>query len=76
MKSPTDKIDQLRDKIDEFLAQGTVVGILVNPEDRSVEIRRRDQTQVVLEDGDVLTVPDLLPDWEVLISELWSPVFE
>lgn len=76
VKSPTDKIDQLRDKIDEFLAQGTVVGILVNPEDRTVEIRRRDQTPVVLRDGDVLTVPDLLPGWEVLVSELWSPVFE
>ena len=76
VKSPTDKIDQLQDKIDEFLAQGTVVGILVNPENRTVEIRRRDQTPVVLRDGDVLTVPDLLPGWEVLVTELWSPVFE
>lgn len=76
VKSPTDKIDQLRDKIDEFLAQGTVVGILVNPDDRSVEIRQRDQTPVVLRDGNVLTVPDLLPGWEVPVTELWSPVFE
>ena len=76
VKSPTDKVDELRDKIDEFLAQGTVVGILVNPDDRTVEIRRPDQTPIVLCDGDVLTVPELLPGWEVLVSELWSPVFE
>lgn len=76
VKSPTDRIDHLRDKIDEFLDQGTVVGILVNPEDHTVEIRRLNQAPVVLQDSDVLTVPDLLPDWQVLVSELWSPVFE
>jgi len=76
VKSPTDSVDELRNKIDEFLAQGTVVGILVNPENRTVEIRRPNQVPVVLQDGDVLTVPDLLPGWEVPITELWSPVFE
>jgi hypothetical protein len=29
-----------------------------------------------LKDGDILTLPDLLPGWEVAISEIWSPVFE
>lgn len=76
VKSPTDDIDDLREKIDEFLAQGTVVGILVNPEDRTVEIRRHNQNRIILRDGDRLTVPDLLPGWEVPISELWPPVFE
>ncbi len=76
VNSPTDRIDHLRDKIDEFLDQGTVVGILVNPEDHTVEIRRLDQAPVVLQDGDVLTVPDLLAGWQVPVSELWSPVFE
>jgi Uma2 family endonuclease len=76
VKSPTDKIDDLQNKIDEFLAQGTVAGILVNPENRTVEIRRANQTPIALGDGDLLTVPDLLPGWEVPVSELWSPVFE
>lgn len=76
VKSPTDEIEELRNKIDEFLAQGTVVGILVNPDDRTLEIRRLNQAPVVLRDGDVLTVPDLLPGWEVSVSALWSPVFE
>ncbi len=76
VKSPTDRIDHLRDKIDEFLDQGTVVGILVNPEDHTVEIRRLNHAPVVLHDDDVLTVPDLLPGWQVPVSELWSPVFE
>jgi len=76
VKSPTDSVQKLRTKIDEFLQQGTKVGILINPEQRWVEIRRSDQEAVTLQDGDVLTVPDLLPGWEVLVIDLWAPEFE
>lgn len=76
VKSPTDSVEALRDRIDEFLTQGTVVGILVNPDDRTVEIRRFNQDPIVLQDSEVLAVPDLLPGWEVPVSELWSPIFE
>lgn len=76
VKSPTDEVEDLRDKIDEFLAQGTIVGILVNPDNRTVEIRRLRQDPIVLQDSDVLAVPDLLPGWEVPVSELWAPIFE
>jgi Uma2 family endonuclease len=76
VKSPTDSLEDLQEKINEFLAQGTIVGILVNPDDRTVTVYRLNQTPVVLGDEDVLTVPDLLPGWEVPISEFWSPVFE
>jgi Uma2 family endonuclease len=76
VKSPTDSLEELQDKIAEFLAQGTVVGILVNPDDRTVTVYRLNENPTVLRDGDVLTVPDLLPGWEVPISEFWSPVFE
>jgi hypothetical protein len=30
----------------------------------------------VLGDGDVLTLPDLLPGWEVAVSELWPLRFD
>ncbi|MGV0024216.1 Uma2 family endonuclease [Phormidesmis priestleyi] len=76
VKSPTDSVQKLRDKIDEFLQQGTRVGILINPEKRWVEIRRSEQEPVTLHDGDVLTVPDLLPGWEVQVTDLWAPEFE
>ncbi|MER3434353.1 MAG: hypothetical protein C4288_13230 [Leptolyngbya sp. ERB_1_1] len=76
VKSPSDSLKGLRDKIDQFLAQGTRVGILIHPEQRWVEVRRSNTEPITLKDGDVLTIPDLLPGWEVQISELWSPVFE
>lgn len=76
VKSPTDSVQELQAKIEEFLAQGTTVGLLVNPENRTVTIYRPNQTPVMLRDNDLLTIPDLLPGWEVPITEFWSPVFE
>lgn len=76
VKSPNDSLKSLRKKIEDFLAVGTRVGILINPEKHIVEIYRSGQDVIVLGDGDVLTVPDLLPGWEVPIVDLWSPEFE
>lgn len=76
VKSPTDSIKGLRDKIDEFLLLGTRVGILINPEQRWVEIRRSSSEPIILRDGDALTIPDLLPGWEVKVEDLWSPEFD
>jgi Uma2 family endonuclease len=76
VKFPEGSLVKLRKKIDDFLQQGTRVGLLLHPEQRWVEIRRLGQAPVRLRDGDVLSVPDLLPGWEVPVEELWSPIFE
>jgi Uma2 family endonuclease len=76
VKSPSDSLTALRAKIDQFLELGTRVGILINPEMSWVEIRRSNQEAITLHNGDVLTVPDLLPGWEVRVEDLWAPVFD
>lgn len=76
VKSPSDTAAKLRAKIEQFLAVGTQVGILLNPDDRTVEIYRSGQSAIVLRDGDVLTIPDLFPGWEVQVTDLWSPQFD
>jgi Uma2 family endonuclease len=76
VKSPTDSLTQLRAKIDEFLSLGTRVGILIHPEQQWVEVRRLGQEPITLRNGEVLTVPDLLPGWEVRVEDLWSPEFD
>ncbi len=75
VKSKTDSIDKLREKIQEFIKLGSQVGILINPKTRTLEVSRDGET-VILKDGDILTLPDLLPGFEVVISEIWPPVFE
>lgn len=76
VKSPSDFVDDLKKKIANFLQQGTQVGILVNPEDCTVQLFQTDADAVTLRDGDVLTLPELLPGWSVAVSDLWSPVFD
>ena len=76
VKSPTDSLKKLETKILSFLALGTRVGILINPEDQTVKVYRSGQDSILLQDGELLTIPELLPGWEVNVSDLWSPVFE
>jgi Uma2 family endonuclease len=76
VKSPTDRLTKLRAKIADFLNQGTRVGILIHPEQQWIEIYQSGQAVITLGNGDVLTIPDLLPGWQVEVSELWSPVFD
>lgn len=75
VKSPTDSRKKLKEKIQEFVEMGAKVGILIDPVKRSLEVFRPNVEAMTLGDGDVLTLPELLPGWAVQISELWSPEF-
>ncbi|MEC4886460.1 MAG: Uma2 family endonuclease [Scytonema sp. PMC 1070.18] len=76
VKSKTDQIDKLEEKIQMFLSLGTAIGILIDPDELTVSVYRLNQQPKVLRDGEVLTLPELLPGWELAISDLWPPVFE
>lgn len=76
VKSPTDDIDILITKIQTFLQLGTTIGILINPDDRTVTLYRNSQDPTTLTNNDILTIPDLLPGWQVPISDLWPAIFE
>jgi Uma2 family endonuclease len=76
VKSSSDRIKPLEEKIKSFLELGTQVGILVDPDKLTVTIYRPNSEPVLLTSSDILTVPELLPGWELPITELWPPVFE
>ncbi len=76
VKSKTDSLKKLQDKIQEFLNLGTQVGVLVDPRNRTMEVSRRGAEKVILRDGVILTVPELLPGWELSVADIWSPEFD
>ena len=76
VKSKTDSLESLRQKIQTFLELGTRVGVLVDPRTHTLEVYRPGQEGQILQDGDVLTVPELLPGWEMAVDSIWSPVFD
>jgi Uma2 family endonuclease len=76
VRSKRDTLKKLREKIREFLVLGTVVGVLVDPRTRSMEVYRLGEEPVVLQDGDLLTVPEVLPGWEMDVASVWAPEFD
>lgn len=76
VKSKTDTLNKLRHKIQEFLRLGAQVGVLVDPRTEIVEVYRSGLEVLILRNGDVLTVPELLPGWEMAIGEIWAPEFD
>jgi len=76
IKSQSDRLKPLREKIQSFIKSGAKVGILIDPDKRTVTIYTPTAEPVVLRDGDMISIPELLPGWEVAVSELWPIDFE
>ncbi len=76
VRSKTDDLDALRDKIQQFINLGTIVGALVDYRTQTIEVHRSRGEVVVLRDGDRFTVPELLPGWEMEVSSIWAPEFD
>ena len=76
VKSKTDNLAKLRQKIEEFLELGTKVGVLVDPRSHTMEVYRLDTKTVVLGDEDMLEVPEVLPGWKLPVVEIWAPEFD
>jgi Uma2 family endonuclease len=76
IKSKTDRVSKLEDKLKLFLELGAKVGILINPDELTVAVYRPNGKITLLTEDDKLTVSELFPGWEIAISELWPPVFE
>ena len=76
IKSQSDRLKPLREKIQSFIKSGAKVGILIDPDKRTVTIYTPKAEPVVLRDGDMISIPELLPGWEVAVTELWPIEFE
>jgi Uma2 family endonuclease len=76
IKSQSDRLKPLRSKILSFIELGAKVGILIDPDKHTVTIYTPKAEPVVLTDGDLISIPELLPGWEVPVAELWPIEFE
>ena len=75
IKSQSDRIKPLVTKIINFITLGAVIGILIDPDEETVTVYRHQGEPTILNNGDILTLPELFPGWELAISELWPPIF-
>ncbi|MDJ1174086.1 Uma2 family endonuclease [Roseofilum capinflatum] len=75
IKSQSDRIQPLEDKLKLFLSLGSTVGLLIDPDLQTVTVYRSNAQPIILQDQQELTIPELLPGWSIQINQIWPPVF-
>ncbi len=75
IKSQSDRIKPLVNKILNLIKLGAIIGILIDPDEEIVTVYRSQGEPIVFHNGDILTLPELFPGWELAVSELWPPIF-
>ena len=76
IKSRTDRVKKIEEKVQMFLELGARVGILIDPDKQTVTVYRPNSEPMLLNNEDTLTIPELFPGWELPVAEIWPPVFD
>ncbi|NET59686.1 MAG: Uma2 family endonuclease [Symploca sp. SIO2E6] len=71
LRSPTDTIQSLREKMQEYLDNGIRLGWLIDPKNRIVEIYQPQQAVKVLKDPQILSGEDVLPGFSLNLKLVW-----
>lgn len=71
LRSPSDRIKQLRAKMLEYLENGASLGWLIDPYERRVYIYEPDREVVILDNPQTVTGDPVLPGFTLNLTELW-----
>ncbi|MEA5532892.1 Uma2 family endonuclease [Crocosphaera sp. XPORK-15E] len=71
LRSPSDNLKTLQDKMKEYLDNGTKLGWLINPQDKRVEIYRQRKEVEILDNPQTLSGEDFLPDFVLNLELIW-----
>ena len=69
--SETDRLSQLRSKMEEYIANGSAMGWLIDPLTRRVYVYRANEELEILENPKSVSGEPLLPGFQLDMSELW-----
>ena len=70
--SPSDRLTDVQTKMQEYLDNGAILGWLIDPETRTVEIYRPNQTVEVKNAPNSLLGEDILPGFKLDLQEIWG----
>ncbi|SKB11148.1 conserved hypothetical protein [Planktothrix sp. PCC 11201] len=71
LRSPSDSLKLLQDKMQEYIDNGTRLGWLINPQQQQVEIYRQGQKKQVLDNPTTLSGEDILPGFVLNLQLIW-----
>ena len=70
--SPNDRLTEVNAKVADWLAAGTLAVVVVNPRNWTVRIHRSQTDIVILNEGDVLEVQEVVPGWRMPVSDIFE----
>lgn len=70
--SPSDRLNQQRDKMLEYMETGASLGWLIDPFNRRIYVYRPNKEVVVLDNLETISGDPLLPGFVLNLTELWS----
>jgi Uma2 family endonuclease len=71
LRSPTDRVTQLHNKMLEYIENGASLGWLIDPFARRVYVYRPEHELVILENPETVSGDPLLPGFKLIMAELW-----
>jgi Uma2 family endonuclease len=71
LRSPTDRLTTVCDKMLEYLENGALLGWLIDPFEFRVYVFRPDHELVILENPDTVSADPLLPGFTLNVMKLW-----
>lgn len=70
--SPSDTVEQLDEKVQDWLEHGATAVWVVSPKWKSVTVYSQGRLQRSLQESDILEDAGLLPGFRCLVSELFA----
>lgn len=71
LMSPSDSLQKTREKMKEYIENGTQLGWLINRKKRQVEIYRPDREVEILENPKTVSGENILPEFVLDLTTIW-----
>jgi Uma2 family endonuclease len=71
LRSATDNLKPLQEKMEEYQRLGVKLGLLINPKNRQVEIYRPGQETEILESPALIDCSEVMPGCILTLSRIW-----
>ena len=73
LRSDTDRLSVLQAKMQEYIANGARLGLLIDPQDRRVYIYRPNRDIEILRNPESVSADPILPGFTIDLREIWDP---
>lgn len=72
LRSPSDSLSTLKDKMQEYIDNGAQLGWLIDPLDKNIYIYQPDETVICLDEPETVTGDPILPGFVLNLQKIWE----